>query len=150
MRCGTNDPALPAVSYVGLLFDAGPALDGFLAALMRRQNGWRQLSAGVCGTAFRDGMDWVGGGGCRVWGVERWFWRKKIWLVPLVSDALSFVIWLASFGSNRIRWGCRYLVRDGQNDTDSCGQGCRRIQQLQRLGRGKVCDFAMASQLTVS
>jgi hypothetical protein len=55
-------------------------------------------------------MAWTVG----VWGVEDEVLRKKIWLVPL-RDALYFVIWLASFGSNRIRWGsAEYLVRDGQ------------------------------------
>jgi hypothetical protein len=55
-------------------------------------------------------MAWTVG----VWGVQDEVLRKKIWLVP-IRDALYFVIWLASFASNRIRWGsAEYLIRDGQ------------------------------------
>jgi hypothetical protein len=40
--------------------------------------------------------------------------RRNLWLVP-IRDAIYFVVWLASFGSNRIRWGSvEYAVRKGQ------------------------------------
>ena len=40
--------------------------------------------------------------------------RRMIWLVPL-RDASYFVIWLASFGSNHIRWGkLEYEIREGR------------------------------------
>jgi len=39
---------------------------------------------------------------------------RKLWLVPL-RDALYFLVWLASFGSNRIHWGDEeYEIRGGQ------------------------------------
>jgi len=40
--------------------------------------------------------------------------RRKLWLVPL-RDAIYFVVWLASFASNRIHWGGdEYLMRRGR------------------------------------
>ncbi len=40
--------------------------------------------------------------------------RRKIWLVPL-RDAIHLVVWLASFGSNHIRWdNVEYAIRDGR------------------------------------
>jgi hypothetical protein len=40
--------------------------------------------------------------------------RGKIWLVPF-RDAIHFVVWLASFGSNRVIWGdVEYVVRQGK------------------------------------
>jgi hypothetical protein len=55
-------------------------------------------------------MAWTVG----VWGVGDEVLRRKIWLVPL-RDAIHFVVWLASFGSNHIRWGnAEYAIRQGQ------------------------------------
>jgi ceramide glucosyltransferase len=39
-----------------------------------------------------------------VWGVGDDVVRRKLWLVPL-RDAIHFIVWLASFGSNRVQWG---------------------------------------------
>jgi hypothetical protein len=40
--------------------------------------------------------------------------RRNLWLVP-VRDAIHFVVWLASFGSNRIRWNSvEYAFRKGR------------------------------------
>src|SRR2546429_4288059 len=42
------------------------------------------------------------------------FRSREIWLVPL-RDAVHFVVWLASFGSNHIRWGnVEYAIRQGR------------------------------------
>jgi ceramide glucosyltransferase len=49
---------------------------------------------------LRLAMAWVVG----VWGVGDEVLRKKIWMVPL-RDAIYFVVYLASFASNRITWG---------------------------------------------
>jgi ceramide glucosyltransferase len=49
---------------------------------------------------LRLAMAWTVG----VWGVRDEVLRRKLWLVPL-RDAIYFVVWLASFGSNRIHWG---------------------------------------------
>ena len=39
-----------------------------------------------------------------VWGIGDDVVRRKLWLVPL-RDAIHFIVWLASFGSNRVQWG---------------------------------------------
>jgi len=40
--------------------------------------------------------------------------RRNLWLVP-VRDAIYFVVWLASFGSDRIRWNSvEYAIRKGR------------------------------------
>ena len=55
-------------------------------------------------------MAWVVG----VWGLKDPVLRRRLWLVPL-RDALAFLIWLASFGSNRIRWrGLEFTIRKGR------------------------------------
>jgi len=96
------------LSYVGLLLTQGLPWT-FLAVLIAPTE-WVAISYLLAYVVLRFVMAWAVG----VWGVEDDVLRKKIWLVPL-RDALSFVIWLASFGSNRIRWGsAEYLVRDGQ------------------------------------
>ncbi len=49
-----------------------------------------------------------------VWGLRDQLLRKRLWLVPL-SDALGFLVWLLSFGSNRINWrGTDFVVRKGR------------------------------------
>jgi ceramide glucosyltransferase len=40
--------------------------------------------------------------------------RKKIWLVPF-RDAIHFIVWLASFASNKISWsGEQFTMREGR------------------------------------
>jgi ceramide glucosyltransferase len=96
------------LSYVGLLLTQGLPWS-FLAVLVAPAR-WVAIGYLLAYVLLRFVMAWTVG----VWGVEDEVLRKKIWLVPL-RDALYFVIWLASFGSNRIRWGsAEYLVRDGQ------------------------------------
>ncbi len=96
------------LSYVGLLLTQG--LPWTLLAALVAPARWAAISYLLAYVLLRFVMAWTVG----VWGVEDEVLRKKIWLVPL-RDALYFVIWLASFGSNRIRWGsAEYLVRDGQ------------------------------------
>ena len=53
-------------------------------------------------------MAWVVG----VWGVEDEGLRRKLWLVP-VRDAIHFVVWLAGFTSNRVKWGGVEYAIDG-------------------------------------
>jgi ceramide glucosyltransferase len=53
-------------------------------------------------------MAWVVG----VWGVQDEVLRKKLWLVP-VRDAIHFVVWLAGFASNRVKWGGVEYAIDG-------------------------------------
>ncbi len=55
-------------------------------------------------------MAWVVG----VWGLKDPVLGRKLWLVPL-RDALAFLIWLASFTSNRIQWrGLEFTIREGR------------------------------------
>src|SRR5712664_2556225 len=96
------------LSYVGLLFTQG--LPWALLAAAVAPVKW---IAGVYLLAYlilRLAMAWTVG----VWGVGDEVLRRKIWLVP-VRDAIHFVIWLASFGSNHIRWGnAEYVIRQGR------------------------------------
>ena len=40
--------------------------------------------------------------------------RKKLWLIPL-RDAIHFIVWLASFASNKITWGGQqFTMREGR------------------------------------
>jgi ceramide glucosyltransferase len=39
--------------------------------------------------------------------------RRRLWLVPL-RDAIHFIVWLASFASNKISWGGeQFTMREG-------------------------------------
>jgi len=54
-------------------------------------------------------MAWVVG----VWAVGDEVLGKKLWLVP-VRDAIHFSVWLAGFGSNRVKWGgVEYAIERG-------------------------------------
>jgi ceramide glucosyltransferase len=96
------------VSYLGLLVTQG--LPWTLLAALVAPATW---IAGVYLLAYlilRFAMAWTVG----VWGVRDEVLRRKLWLVP-VRDAIHFVVWVASFGSNRIRWGnVKYVVRQGR------------------------------------
>src|SRR5882762_2022154 len=96
------------LSYVGLLFTQG--LPWALLAALVAPAKW---IAGVYLLAYlilRFAMAWTVG----IWGVGDEVLRRKIWLVPL-RDAVHFVIWLASFGSNHIRWGhAEFAIRQGR------------------------------------
>jgi len=96
------------LSYVGLLLTQG--LPWTLLAALVAPAKW---IAGVYLLGYlilRLVMAWTVG----IWGVGDEVLRRKIWLVPL-RDAVHFVVWLASFGSNRIRWGnLEYAIRQGR------------------------------------
>jgi ceramide glucosyltransferase len=96
------------LSYVGLLFTQG--LPWVLLAALVAPAKW---IAGIYLLAYailRFGMAWTVG----IRGVGDEVLRRKIWLVPL-RDAIHFVVWLVSFGSNHIRWGnLDYAIREGQ------------------------------------
>jgi ceramide glucosyltransferase len=96
------------LSYFGLLLTQG--LPWALLAVLVAPAKW---IAGVYLLAYlilRFAMAWTVG----IWGVEDEVLRRKIWLVPL-RDAIHFVIWLASFGSNHVRWGnVEYAIRQGR------------------------------------
>jgi ceramide glucosyltransferase len=95
-------------SFAGLLLTQG--LPWALLVALVAPARWVAISYVLAYAILRFMMAWTVG----VWGVQDEVLRKKIWLVP-IRDALYFVIWLASFASNRIRWGsAEYLIRDGQ------------------------------------
>ena len=104
------------LSYVGLLFTQG--LPWALLAAIVAPVKW---VAGVYLLAYlilRFAMAWTVG----IWGVGDQVLRRKIWLVPL-RDAVHFVIWLASFGSNHVRWGnVEYVIRQGRMVPQAGGQ----------------------------
>jgi ceramide glucosyltransferase len=95
-------------SYLGLFLTQGfPWMA--LAALVA-PSGVVAASYIVGYVVLRFAMAWTVG----VRGVGDEVLRRRIWLVPL-RDAVQFVVWLASFGSNRIKWGGTiYAIRKGQ------------------------------------
>ncbi|HEX4541710.1 MAG TPA: bacteriohopanetetrol glucosamine biosynthesis glycosyltransferase HpnI [Candidatus Acidoferrum sp.] len=96
------------LSYVGLLFTQG--LPWALLAALVAPAGWIAAVYLVAYLILRFAMAFTVG----VWGVRDEVLRRKLWLVP-VRDAIHFVVWLASFGSNRVRWGnVDYAVREGR------------------------------------
>jgi len=81
------------------------------------------VGAGYLGAylALRFAMAWMVG----VWGLHDPVLRRRFWLLP-VRDLLSFFVWLASFGMNRIEWrGSSFTLEKG-----------RMIPVAPRAGRG--------------
>jgi ceramide glucosyltransferase len=96
------------LSYMGLLFTQG--LPWTVLAALLAPAGWIAGAYLAAYLVLRSGMAWTVG----VWGVGDQVLRRNLWLVP-VRDAVYFVVWLASFGSNRIRWGSvEYAIRKGR------------------------------------
>ena len=96
------------LSYVGLLFTQG--LPWALLAAIIAPARWIAGAYLLAYLVFRFAMAWTVG----IWGVNDEVLRRKIWLVPL-RDAIHFLVWLASFGSNHIRWSnVDYAIRRGQ------------------------------------
>src|SRR5712692_3865888 len=96
------------LSYLGLLFTQG--LPWALLAAFVAPAKWVAGVYLLLYSILRLAMAWTVG----IWGVEDEVLRRKIWLVPL-RDAIHFMIWLASFGSNHIRWdNTEYVIRQGR------------------------------------
>ena len=96
------------LSYLGLLFTQG--LPWAILVALVAPAVWIAGAYLLGYVILRFAMAWTVG----VWGVRDEVLRRKLWLVPL-CDAIHFVVWLASFGSNRIRWGSvDYVVRQGR------------------------------------
>ncbi len=96
------------LSYLGLLFTQG--LPWTLVAILLVPSSWIAGAYLLAYLILRFAMAWTVG----VWGVGDEVLRRKIWLVPL-RDAIYFVVWLTSFGSNRIRWdNVEYAIREGR------------------------------------
>jgi ceramide glucosyltransferase len=96
------------LSYLGLLFTQG--LPWALLAAIVTPAKWIGGGFLLAYLFLRLTMAWAVG----IWGVGDQVLRQRLWLVPL-EDAIHFVIWLVSFGSNRVRWaGAEYEIRRGQ------------------------------------
>lgn len=96
------------LSHVGLMFTQG--LPWVLLASVVAPAAWIAMAYLLAYFVLRFSMAWIVG----VWGVKDDVLRRKIWFVPL-GDAVHFVIWLASFGSNRVKWGgVEYRIRAGK------------------------------------
>jgi ceramide glucosyltransferase len=95
-------------SYVGLLFTHG--LPWAILAAVVAPNAFVAVIYLVAYLILRIAVAWTMG----IWGLRDETLRKKWWLVPL-RDAIQFVIWLASFLSNRVVWnGVEYRVKRGK------------------------------------
>jgi ceramide glucosyltransferase len=95
-------------SFVGLLVTHG--LPWAIAAAVVAPTGW--ISAGYLGAylLLRLTVAWAVG----VWGIDDEVLRKRLWLVP-ARDAVHFVVWLAGFTSNRVKWGgIEYAIENGK------------------------------------
>ena len=93
------------LSFAGLIFTHG--LPWALLAALIAPARWIAAVYLIAYLVLRFTMAWTVG----VWGVGDDVVRRKLWLVPL-RDAIHFVVWLASFASNRIHWGGEeYIIR---------------------------------------
>jgi ceramide glucosyltransferase len=96
------------LSYVGLIFTHG--LPWTIVAALIAPASWIAGAYLLAYLALRLVMAWTVG----VWGVRDDVLRKRLWLVP-VRDAIHFVVWIASFASNRIIWrGEEYIMQKRQ------------------------------------
>ncbi len=96
------------LSYFGLVFTQGLPLT--LLAMLVAPTKWISAGLLVAYLLLRLTMAWLVG----VQGIGDELLRRRLWLVPL-RDAVYFLVWVASFGSNRIRWGAEeYVIQGGQ------------------------------------
>jgi ceramide glucosyltransferase len=94
-------------SYLGLLFTQGLPWAALAAIIAPAK--WIGAAYLLAYLVLRLVMAWTVG----VWGVGDEVLRRKLWLVPL-RDAIYFVVWLASFASNRITWGGKQYIMQGR------------------------------------
>jgi ceramide glucosyltransferase len=98
------------VGYVGMLLTHGLPWT-LLAVAVASASGWASVAIGyaVAYLILRLGVVWT----TAVWGLGDSQIAGKLWLVPL-HDAISFVVWVGGFFSNKIVWrGSVYRVRKG-------------------------------------
>jgi ceramide glucosyltransferase len=104
-------------SFFGLIFTHGLPLALLAAAVA--PGAW--MKAGFLGgyLVLRLLAAWTVG----VWGVKDETLARKLWLVPL-RDAIHFVVWLAGFTSNHVKWGgVEYAIKDGKMREVSAARG---------------------------
>jgi ceramide glucosyltransferase len=98
------------VGYVGMLLTHGLPWT-LLAVALATASGWGSVAIAyaVAYLILRLGVVWT----TAVWGLGDSQIAGKLWLVPL-HDAISFVVWVGGFCSNKIVWrGSVYRVRKG-------------------------------------
>jgi len=96
------------LSFAGLIFTHG--LPWALLAALIAPTSAIAAAYPLAYLLLRFMMAWIVG----VWGVGDEVLRRKLWLVPL-RDGVYFLVWLASFASNRIYWGGeQYIMRKGR------------------------------------
>jgi ceramide glucosyltransferase len=98
------------VGYVGMLLTHGLPWT-LLAVALAIASGWGSVAIAyaVAYLILRFGVVWT----TAVWGLGDSQIAGKLWLVPL-HDAISFVVWVGGFFSNKIVWrGSVYRVRKG-------------------------------------
>jgi ceramide glucosyltransferase len=97
-------------AYAGMIFTHGLPWAA-LAAVVAVAAGWTGIAAAYLGAylILRIGMAWTAG----VWGLRDRTILGKLWLLPL-RDAISAVVWVMGFFSDRIRWrGSEFRVKKG-------------------------------------
>jgi len=96
------------ISYIGLIFTHGLPW-AVLAAVLSHA----ATTAAICLGAhllLRLSMAFAVGVGV----LEDQTVRRRWWLIPL-RDAVHFIVWLASFASNRVTWGeAQFVMKNGQ------------------------------------
>jgi ceramide glucosyltransferase len=96
------------LSFAALIFTHG--LPWAVLAALIAPAPWIAAAYLAAYLVLRLTMAWTVG----VWGVQDAVLRRKLWLVP-PRDAIYFVVWLASFVSNRIHWGGEeYTMKKGR------------------------------------
>jgi ceramide glucosyltransferase len=95
-------------SYFGLIATHG--LPWAVLAAVVAPAAWVSIGFLAAYLLLRLTMGWVVG----VWGVRDDVLRRRLWLVPF-RDAVHFVVWLAGFTSNRVKWGSdEFEIRKGK------------------------------------
>ncbi len=103
--------------YAGLLFTF--ALPWSLAAAAVAPSAGTAIGFLGAYVVLRGLMAWTVG----VWGLRDSLLRRRLWLVPL-RDAIAFVVWVASFASNRVHWrGAEFRVKDNRLVAVESGTG---------------------------
>lgn len=95
-------------AFLGLLFTHG--LPWTIVAACIAPNRLVAAAYLIAYLILRFAMAWTAG----VWGIGDEVLRRKFWLIPL-RDAIHFLVWLASFASNRITWaGTEFQLKNGE------------------------------------
>lgn len=97
--------------YRGLILTHGLPWT-LLAAVVAARAGWTEIAAAYLLAYFllRFGLAWTTGW----WGLRDPGAGKRLWLIPL-RDAISFIVWIGGFFSDKIIWrGLVYRVQNRQ------------------------------------